>query len=403
VPVHDLAIKEGDLIAATHGRSFWLIDDISPLRQLAPTTVAQNHLYKPRDAYRTDFAGGGGGGGGGRGGAQAPSGVLVYYNLQRANQRVDLEFLDAAGKVIRTFTSEQDSLTAADSVAQERQRGQRADSLVATGLSRDSALKLVRAAVTGGGPGGVDFEALARSGPRPQRVPNKAGLNAFQWNLRYPDAVRFENLIMWAANVNGPVAPPGTYSVRMKVDGATQAQTFVVKKDPRSDATLADLQEQFRLLTRIRDTVSAANSAVRTVRNVRWQVADRRAEIAGKPQAGEFNTTADQLMSRLSSAEEEIYQVRNQSSQDPLNYPIRLNNKIAALMGVVASTEAKPTAQSYEVFNQLTGQLQTQLRAVRGAIDELVPKLNATLRAAGLQPITPSTQESKPNRPNVAM
>jgi len=276
----------------------------------------------------------------------------------------------------------------------ERQRGQRADSLVATGIGRDSALKLVRAALTGGGPGGVDFEALARSGPRPQRVPNKAGLNAFQWNLRYPDAIRFENLIMWAANTNGPVAPPGTYSVRMKVDGAAQAQTFVVKKDPRSDATLADLQEQFRLLTRIRDTVSAANNAVRTVRNVRYQVDDRREKIAGKPQAAEYQQLTGQLMDKLGTNERDIYQVQNQSSQDPLNFPIKLNNKIAALAGV-ASGEYRPTKQTYATFDSLTKDLRVRLTGVKSSLDEMLPKINALLKAAGLEPIVPSTTELK--------
>jgi photosystem II stability/assembly factor-like uncharacterized protein len=394
VPVHDLVVKEGDLVVATHGRSFWLMDDVSALRQLTPTTVARTTLYKPRDAYRTNW--GGGGFGGGRGGAVAPSGVTVYYNLVKPNQQVRLDFMDAAGKVIQSFTSAQDSATAADSVRNASRRTARIDSLVGVGITRDSAMKLAMRN-EGSGPnvgGGIDFEALARSGPRPPRVPNKAGLNQFSWNLRYPDAVRFEGMIMWAGTTTGPVAPPGTYAVRMTPDGeAAQSQTFVVKKDPRSEATLADLQEQFRFLTQIRDRVSEANNAVRTVRNVRFQAEDRTKQIAGKPQAAELKQAVDQLMSELTAPEESIYQVKNQSSQDPLNYPIKLNNKIAALTGVVASTEAKPTKQSVEVFNTLSGALEVELRKVKTSLDTTLPKVNAILRAAGLPIIVPGTAE----------
>ena len=410
VPVHDLVVKDADLVIATHGRSFWIMDDVSALRQATPQTIAKTTLYKPRDAYRVNWGGGGFGGGGRGGGNTAPSGVTLYYHLTQPNQRVRMEFLDAAGKTISAFTSDQDSATAADSVRGAQRRTQRLDSLVAAGISRDSATKLMRTnegSGAGGGAGGaVDFEALARSGPRPPRVPNRAGLNTFSWNLRYPDAVRFDNMIMWAGNTNGPIAPPGTYSVRMTVDGEAQphTQTFVVRKDPRSEATIADLQEQFRFLTQIRDRVSDANNAVRTVRNVRAQVADRTKLIAGKAQAAEFQQASSALMTELTAPEEAIYQTKNQSNQDPLNFPIKLNNKIAALTGVVSSTEAKPTKQSYEVFNRLSGSLEVELKKVKKSLDESLPKVNALLRAAGLPIIVPGTAEPRdPARPAVVM
>jgi hypothetical protein len=361
------------------------------MRQATPETVAKTHLYRPRDAYRTNW---GGGGFGGRGGAQAPSGVSVYYNLARANQTVRMEFLDAAGKVIQTFTSAQDSVAAADSLRGEQRRTQRVDSLVAAGVARDSAVRLAQRNEGGGPAAGIDFEALARTGPRPPRVPNRQGLNQFSWNLRYPDAVRFDNLIMWAANTTGPIAPPGTYAVRMTVEGeAPVTERFAVRKDPRSEATLADLQEQFRFLTQIRDRVSDANNAVRTVRSVRGQVDDRTRQIAGKAQESEFKQAAATLMTELTAPEEAIYQVRNQSSQDPLNYPIKLNNKIAALTGIVASTEAKPTKQSYTVFSTLSGALETELQKVRRSLNSSLPKVNEILRAAGLPIIVPNTAE----------
>ena len=165
-------------------------------------------------------------------------------------------------------------------------------------------------------------------------------------------------------------------------------ESFVVRKDPRSTSTLADYQEQFRFLIRVRDTVSAANNAVRTVRNVRFQVDDRREKITGKPQAAEFQQLSAELMDKLSAEEREIYQVRNQSNQDPLNYPIKLNNKIVALSGV-ASGEYRPTKQTYAVFDSLTKSLNVRLRTVKTTTDTLLPRINALLRAAGLPEIVP--------------
>jgi len=207
---------------------------------------------------------------------------------------------------------------------------------------------------------------------------------------------------MWAAGTNGPIAPPGTYRVRMRVGGQTMTESFLVKKDPRSTSTLADYQEQFRFLIKVRDTVSAANNAVRTVRNVRFQVDDRREKIAGKPQAAEFQQLSTEMMEKLSAEEKEIYQVRNQSNQDPLNYPIKLNNKIAALSGV-ASGEYRPTKQTYAVFDSLTKDLNVRLRAVKSTADSFLPRINALLRAAGLPEIVPSTAElKKDQRPIVS-
>src|SRR5262245_32218327 len=201
---------------------------------MSPAIFARTtHLFKPRDAYRIDWSGGfGGGGGGSPRGANPPSGATVYYNLDRANQVVTLDFLDAQGAVIRSFTSNPDSLTLADSLRADERRAARRDSLTRAGLSADSVQKLLAAPAegagqgSGGGGGGGEGGGPGGGGPRPPRVPNKAGLNTFSWNLRYPDAVRFENIIMWAASTNGPIAPPGTYRVRMRVGGQSLTESF---------------------------------------------------------------------------------------------------------------------------------------------------------------------------------
>ena len=230
VPVHDLRIKNGDLIAATHGRSFWVMDNISPLRTITPAITAKNaQLFKPVDAYRTNWGGGFGGGGRGGGagvGANPPSGAVVYYWLKTPGQRVQLDFLDAAGKVIQSFTSDQDPQAQADSVRLAQLKSAAIDSVTRSGVSRDSATRVVTAHFA---EPGVTARLLGQEGEQgfgnapPPRVPDKAGLNTFAWNLRYPDAVRFQNLIMWAGSTTGPVAPPGTYRVRITAGGDVES------------------------------------------------------------------------------------------------------------------------------------------------------------------------------------
>jgi len=391
VPIHDLAVKEGDLIAATHGRSFWILDDLSALRQLNSSIPKQPaYLFKPRKVYRAGFGGGGGNGaaGGHPTGANPPSGAVIYYWLSQPRQLVTMDFLDPQGKVIRSFTSQQDPNVAADSVRADSIRTARNDSLRRAGVAPDTTVKTEARSEEA-----PSDEPPARR-PPPPRVANKAGLNSFAWNLRYPDASVFENMIMWAGSVAGPVILPGTYSVRLNVNGQHYTQPFTIVKDPRTTATDADLKEQFDLLMRIRDKTSQANDAVRTIRNIKAQLADRSKKITG-PKAEAFSRLATDLSTKLSAVESEIYQVKNQSSQDPLNYPIKLNNKIAALAGVVGGTDAKPTAQSLAVFNDLSSQLDRQLSAMRGSMLVALPVINATLKDAGLPPIVPSTDEIK--------
>src|SRR5207253_3742494 len=297
---------------------------------------------------------------------------------------------DTQGKVIRSFTSQQDPTVAADSIRADSIRAARNDSLRRAGATPDTTTRSeARGEETSPGEEGP----IRR--PPPPRVANKAGLNMFAWNLRYPDASVFENMIFWAGNVSGPVVLPGTYTVRLNVGGQHYTQSLTVVKDPRSRATDADLKEQFDFLMRIRDKTSQANDAVKTIRNVKAQLTDRAKKMTGERTAA-FSRVADDLSSKLSAIEGEIYQVRNQSSQDPLNYPIKLNNKIAALAGVVGGTDAKPTSQSYTVFNELSLQLDGQLSAMRGALLGLAA-INETLKAAGLAAIVPSTAEIKPS------
>jgi photosystem II stability/assembly factor-like uncharacterized protein len=361
VPVHDLTFKQGVLIIATHGRGFYIMDDITTLEQMTDAIVASNaHLFKPRDQYR--LASGGGFGGGGRGGAapgpvtpenaplrptaaNPPSGVVVQYWLKTGGEPVTLDFLDAAGKVIKTYSSKADSTATA--------------------------------------PNPEDFFAA----PPPQRVANKQGVNTFLWNLRYPDASTFPGMILWGASTTGPLVPPGTYKVRMSVSGNPVAtETFKVLADPRIKASLAEWQEQARVALQIRDRFSEANDAVKEIRRVKAELADRASKMPAAQQSA-YIAMQQAFGKALSEVEDSLYQTKNRSGQDPLNYPIRLNNRIGALMGVVASSDGRPTQQSYDVYKVLQVELTRELTKMRKVLGDNLPKINAMLRANGLKPI----------------
>jgi hypothetical protein len=196
---------------------------------------------------------------------------------------------------------------------------------------------------------------------------------------------------MWAGGTRGPTAVPGKYSVRMTVDGRSQTRSFTLLKDPRISASQKDLEAQFALLVKIRDTLSAANDAVKTIRNVKYQIDERKSKA---PKS--FASAATPFVARLSAIEDSIYQTKNRSGQDPLNYPIRLNNKIAALGGVVAGADFRPTDQSYVVFDTLASKLNSQLVALHRSLTNDLPKLNAILKKAGQPEIVPRPVELAP-------
>jgi hypothetical protein len=176
------------------------------------------------------------------------------------------------------------------------------------------------------------------------------------------------------------------------VNGQTQSQSFKIVKDPRSKATQADLAAQFAFLIKVQSELSKANDAVKLVRNIRSQVADRTAKLPEAKREA-FRSSANALLTTLTSAEEAIYQTKNRSGQDPLNYPIRLNNKIGALMGVAASTDARPTDQTLEVYRVLSAQLDTELAKIRTALNQQLPALNRELAASNVGAIVESTTE----------
>jgi uncharacterized protein YicC (UPF0701 family) len=209
-------------------------------------------------------------------------------------------------------------------------------------------------------------------------------------------------MIMWAAQPQrGPASPPGTYSVRVVANGETKTRPFNVGIDPRLLAdgiTEAYLLEQFKLSTRVRDKVTEANTSVVKIRAIRDQV-NKALEKVSPRRKSEVQAIADALMKPLTVVEEEVYQVRNRSSQDPLNYPIKLNNKIAALMGVIESADHRPTQQTYEVFDELSKELDAQLQKMNATLKTELPRLNAALKREKIAAIDPNAKPTPGAKP----
>ena len=206
-------------------------------------------------------------------------------------------------------------------------------------------------------------------------------------------------MIMWAASTRGPVAPPGTYQVRVTADGESQTQSFAIRREPHvlANVTDADLQKQFDLAMKVRNRTSEANEAVLLVRGIKPQIKDRQSKLDSK--TGATAKALDDLEKRLSAVEGEVYQVKNQSGQDPLNFPIKLNNKIAALQGVIESADTPPTQQSEEVFDMLSTRLAAQLEILDNTVKTKLPQVNQLLKKQKLAPIEAKPLDTKTQTP----
>jgi hypothetical protein len=301
--------------------------DITPLREMSPQVAeADFHLYPPVDTYRG-----------------IGNGVQVRYYLAEDSE-VTLEFLDENGTVIESYEGDAD--------VEEQGEGEG------------------RRRFGGGGP---------------RRPSGEAGAHTFLWDLRYPGFVDFEGMIFWAGSNQGPVVLPGSYTVRLTANGETQTQPFEVKLDPRNEpVTVAQLQAQLDLALEVRDKVSQANQAVIDIREIKTEVDDRQEQTDN----AEIHEQGDLVKDRLGEVESEIYQVKNESRQDPLNFPIKINNKLAALLNGVSRGDFPPTEQSREVFDHLDGLLQEEMTRLQLIIDQDLRRLNELLREEGLDEIT---------------
>lgn len=328
VPITDLALKNDNLIAATQGRSFWIIDDLTPLHQLSKEIASSKHyLFKPMPSYRM---------GPNLGNARAsktqgqnhPGGVMVHFYLKdTSNAQVSLEFLDEKAQLIKKFS------TKPDPKAKE--------------------------------------EKLELQGQ---------GMNVFNWNMRYPDAERFDGMILWAASLNGPRALPGKYTVKMTVNGESQNQEFEILADPRSESGIDDLRLQFEFLQDVIAKVSETHQAIKQIRAVRGQVNTATTPLKGKEDMKEVTDMAQEINKKLTSIEEALYQTKNRSGQDPLNYPIRLNNKLAHLNSLASAGNSRPTDQMLEFKKEVSAAIDAELTLLKDILEKEIPALNNAIK-----------------------
>jgi hypothetical protein len=297
-----------------------------------------------------------------------------------------LEFLDAAGKSIQKFTAKPPKAEASPQPFRAASPGAGAQTPTPGPTPTPGTAQVQTPPEEPQPPSGEESESFGR-GQQP-RVTTDVGLNRFVWDLRYPASVRFPGMILWAGEMRGPRVVPGTYQVRLTVDGKTMSESFEVKPDPRLTTTTSDYAKQLEFGLRIRDKVTETHNAIIQIRDVLKQVDDLLKRVAGQPSFKVINDAATTLKKNLIGVEESLYQTKNQSSQDPLNYPIRLNNKLAALAGVVDSADAAPTDQSYAVYDEIVVQTDGQLAKLAQIIKNDLPAFNQLVRDQNIPAIT---------------
>ncbi len=334
VPITDLAVKNNNLIAATQGRSLWMIDDLTPLHQLSDAVAASDYyLYKPMESYRMS--------GGQRrnsvtAGMNHPGGVMIHFflkDLPEKKEEVRITLMEEDGTEIRTYSS----------TAKERN----------------------------------------------EKLPDlKKGGNRFVWNMRYPNAKRFDGMILWAGgSLQGAMAVPGEYKVQLKVGQDSMTQSFTILKDPRSESTMADLQAQFDLIQGINDKVSEAHGAIIDIRDTRKQLKHFTDRWKGQENKKKLIAKAEMIDSMMTEIEQNLYQTKNRSRQDPLNFPIKLTDKLGGVARLASMGNFKPTAQSYKVKEELEQAVDQELARFNEIKSNDIPEFNQMVREQAIDAV----------------
>lgn len=334
VPITDLTIKNDNLVVATQGRSIYIIDDLTVLHQVEPAMAEKDfQLFQPMPSYRMS---GGGRPGSLTEGTNHPGGVIVNFYLKDKPSKEDevtISFHEADGDLIKSFSN----------------------------TSKDR---------------GTQIRDL------------KAGGNTFNWNMRYQDATDFEGMILWAGSMAGPMAVPGKYKVKMTVNGESQEQDFEILKDPRSETDLAGFQEQFDFLIAVRDKVSEAHQAINDIRSIRKQLNHFQSLWKGDDNMKDLVEEAKEIDKKITEIEEALYQTKNQSRQDPLNFPIKLTNKLAHLNSLVGRGNYPPTKQSYEVKEDISNKIDDQLNQFDNIKENDLPAFNQMVKSKSIDVIS---------------
>ncbi len=363
-PIYDLIVKNDDLAVATHGRSFWVLDDLSPLRQWSDSITSDDvHLFTPADANHTTFSGSFFGAGG-NAGQNPPAGAVIYYYLKTEIKKPEEKKDEKKDEASNAEASKASSASSAGGKAAGNAgtgEEKKAESRVKIEIL-DSAAKVIRTYPPKNAPP-AEGEENFFSRTRPEEIPAQAGINRFVWDLRYEGTPRIPNSPLWGGSTDGPTAVPGDYQVRLTVDGKSQTQPLKIVPDPRLQVTAEDLKKQFDLMQQILGKVTQVHDAVRQIRDVRAQISavNKRLKEEKNPNAKELADAGAALDKKMTVVEEALIQTKAKSGQDVLNYPIRLNNLLVALGGVVSSADASPTKQDYEMYDDLSKQADEQL------------------------------------------
>lgn len=324
-PITDLQVHRGDLVVATQGRSFWIMDDLSILRELERTQAGNNtHLYKPVDGLRTQLSGFRG-----KGVPESPEpGAKIYYSLGHQPDSLSLEILDENKQRVELF-----KLNANDDLTAQK------------------------------------------------------GMNRFVWDMRYPAPKVVDDAVMSLSYTGGPKAPTGSYTVRITVDGNTYEQPFSIGKDPRwTDISDRDLQAQFDLAVKIRDELTRVNDVIRGIRSARKQLKSISGLTAKSAYKVSIQQQADSLVKELTELEQELIQTKNESGQDPINYPPQIDNQFAYLYTVVNGQDTRPTEGSYRRFRDLKKKMASYYQQFEN-IKEDIEKFNDLLDESGVPAI----------------
>lgn len=324
--IRDLEVRDNDLIAATHGRSFWIIDDLTPLHQLSSEIKNKDvFLYKPDKAYRMQQSSGWNKANPKLEGTNHPNGAIINYYIKdkKENDTILIDILESNGKLIQRFSTS----------AKENK---------------------------------TDPSA-------PKTLEVKSGGNRFVWNMRYPGFKTFEGLVLYSSPNVGPKAIPDNYKVRLTYNGTSQQQEFSVEKDPRLPNTTIDFKNQFDFLSEVRDQVSRANQGITDIRKVKKDL-NYVNEKANK------NTLLQELITefktKLEVIENNIHMTKNQSRQDPLNYGIRINNRLAFLLADSQRGDYPPTDQSKAFFIEVKKELDTEIIDLNNLMKNYISKIN---------------------------
>ena len=325
VPITDLTIKDNNLIVATQGRSLWMIDDLTVIHQLYDADLSKNVLFKPKDTYRMR---GGSRKGSKTSGTNHPNGVITYFNLKdlKEEDKVSLTYFDTKGDTIKTFSNK----------------------------DKKNMLKVEK------------------------------GANQFVWNMTYDGAERLKGMILWWASLQGPRAIPGDYKVSLKVNDEVQSQFFTILADPRAESTLADMQKQFDFIKSVNKTMDEAHKSIKKIRNINSQLSAFQKQYKDDDNVKELVEKAKELEEQLSNIEKELYQTKNRSGQDPLNFPIRLTNKLGHLNSLVRMGDFAPTDQDIAVKNELTAKIEKQLSEFNTILNDEIKAFNTAFNTKQL-------------------